>query len=157
MRRYRRKSTPADGRTVAAALFGDDERADEALSELEGHRLNLDEKPWRKRKTPEADLQRAILTWFRYERPSWLVHHSDAGSADSYRRGQLKRMGSRAGWPDLQVLRPGGGTFFIEVKAPQGRLSKGQEEMHERLRALGFRVHVVRSLDECAAAVALEG
>lgn len=51
------------------------------------------------------------------------------------------------GTPDLLVLgyKQAG---FIEVKTPKGKLSKVQEEMHEKLRLRGFKVIIARSLED---------
>lgn len=52
------------------------------------------------------------------------------------------------GVPDLLVLAPGGETTFLEVKTPKGTVSPIQAQHHKNLRALGFTVAVVRSVDE---------
>lgn len=51
------------------------------------------------------------------------------------------------GFPDLMVILPKRIVFF-EVKAPKGRLSPAQEEVHKRLWYLGHEVYVVRDVDE---------
>lgn len=47
----------------------------------------------------------------------------------------------QTGWPDRLMLVPGGLCFFIEFKAPKGRLSARQKVMHELLGELGFMVY----------------
>lgn len=66
-----------------------------------------------------------------------------------------KGMGQVAGWPDIIVL-PWSyiGPVFFEVKAPGGYASEAQKAIHERLRVLGYRVALVRSIDDVAAAMA---
>lgn len=49
---------------------------------------------------------------------------------------------------------PGGRIFFVELKAPTGRLSAVQEVVHHRLSSLGFTVVVLYSIDEVDAWVA---
>jgi hypothetical protein len=65
---------------------------------------------------------------------------------------QLRRMGARAGVPDLCVPVPfpalGFGAMYIEVKKPGGRLSAEQRTWHGRLMAAGNRVITVDSVDE---------
>jgi hypothetical protein len=54
------------------------------------------------------------------------------------------------GLPDRLFLIPtrGGRVWFVEFKAPDGRVSKRQQVVHAQLREMGFAVDVVRSRDE---------
>jgi len=62
--------------------------------------------------------------------------------------GMRKRdMGQTAGFPDLVILTHRG-ALFLEVKVEGGRVTPAQREVHERLRAMGYRVAVVRSVDD---------
>lgn len=54
---------------------------------------------------------------------------------------------STRGVPDRIVLMPGGRMTFVEVKAPGRRPTRVQRIMHDRLRALGFTVLVVDSME----------
>ena len=56
-----------------------------------------------------------------------------------------------AGVPDLIVIAPFG-VYFLEVKTTTGRLTKLQEHQHERMRAAGALVYVVRSTEAAEAA-----
>lgn len=49
------------------------------------------------------------------------------------------------GFPDRIVLLPGGAIAFAELKAPGEKPTLIQRRVHERLRALGFRVEVLDS------------
>ena len=60
----------------------------------------------------------------------------------------------RRGVPDRLVVLPGGRVMFVEVKAPNGRLSKLQEVEIARLRGLGARVAVIWSTDEISGVLA---
>ena len=60
----------------------------------------------------------------------------------------LKLLPSVAGLPDRLVLMPRGRLFFVELKAPTGRLSAVQSVIHHRLEELGFSVAVLYSPDE---------
>jgi len=60
----------------------------------------------------------------------------------------------RRGAPDLFVWWDGPHVWFVEVKSATGRLTPLQSAEHARLRASGFRVRVVSSLEEADAFVA---
>lgn len=47
--------------------------------------------------------------------------------------------------PDRLVCMPGGDMCFVELKAPGKKPTPLQEREHEKLRALGFVVHVIDS------------
>lgn len=51
------------------------------------------------------------------------------------------------GVPDRIVLMPGGRMTFVEVKAPGRSPTRLQRIMHDRLRALGFTVAVIDSME----------
>lgn len=49
-----------------------------------------------------------------------------------------------AGVPDRIVLLPGGRVYFVETKRPKGgRLTRMQEWWLTRLKAMGFKAHIV--------------
>lgn len=60
-------------------------------------------------------------------------------------KGQIRKLRwiGRRGAPDDFVWWPGPRSAFVEVKAPEGRLSALQTREIERLRADGFMVYVV--------------
>lgn len=105
------------------------------------------------RKTPEADLQRAILRYLGATLPhGFLFHHSPNGGMLKGEVGRSRGLGTKAGWPDLQIVgRNEAGepfTGYIEVKAPKGRLEAEQIAIHDRLKDCGFPVGVARSIDD---------
>lgn len=57
---------------------------------------------------------------------------------------KLNPIGLR-GLPDRMLLLLGGRVIFVELKIPSGRVSRLQTYVHDRLRALGFRVEVLWS------------
>ena len=66
--------------------------------------------------------------------------------------------GMTPGWPDIDVLLPGGRTVFLEVKNAKGKLSPFQRAMHIRIAELGHHVFVVRSVEHALEVVrAVEG
>ena len=69
---------------------------------------------------------------------------------------RLKRLGMVAGDPDLRIWKPGfEGPLvgFLEVKSATGKLTPAQREEIALLKADGFPVAVVRSVDEALAAL----
>ena len=99
---------------------------------------------------PERDIQikvasflalmemRGHLTYF---------HPPNGGSRGAREGAQFKRMGVRAGVPDLCIMWVGG-YGFIELKAPKGKLSKNQREYHGTLEKHGVQVRTASSLSE---------
>jgi hypothetical protein len=69
---------------------------------------------------------------------------------------KLKKMGRRAGIPDLLVL-AGSNLIGLEVKAPKGRQSKDQKAIQEQFEAAGGHYHLVRSIDDVRAVLAGHG
>lgn len=66
-----------------------------------------------------------------------------------------KAMGMQPGFPDLVVLPYAHvGPLFFEVKGPKGKVSPAQRIVIGRLEELGYRVAVVRSVDDVAARLA---
>lgn len=102
----------------------------------------------------EAPIQRAIVDYLRAQYPAWIVHHSrneiNKRGADIAREiYQAKLAGMMVGWPDLTVMPPSHvGPLFFEVKAEGGYATDAQRAVHDRLRALGYRVGIVRSIDD---------
>jgi hypothetical protein len=50
-----------------------------------------------------------------------------------------------AGWPDLEIIMPGGQTLRLELKSSSGRLSKAQVATRLQFMALGHTIHQIRS------------
>ena len=112
----------------------------------------------------ESQVQRAIVDYLRRVLPYAITHHSPNEGVRGGRAGYLdgamaKAAGQVSGYPDIEVLlhAKNGGPVFFEVKSRTGRLSNSQAVMHDRLDALGYRVAVVRSIDDVRAALASWG
>lgn len=107
-----------------------------------------------KRVDREGPIHRSILAYLRKVLPDALIHHSANEShingATAMRASmRKKRDGMVAGFPDLVVfpftsMPP----MFFEVKAEGNYASKAQKEVHAKLDALGYRVAVVRSIED---------
>lgn len=74
----------------------------------------------------------------------WLVFHVDNGNIKSM--GRLKKMGLQKGMPDIVALKVGK-IVFLEIKTPNGIISKEQLLIHERLAKEMFEVRVVRGIE----------
>ena len=70
---------------------------------------------------------------------------------------KLKRMGVKAGVPDLWFAVPGRPAFWLELKTIGGRLSEAQKEFIPAMRAAGVTIHVAHGLDEALAILESEG
>lgn len=102
----------------------------------------------------EAPIQRAIVRWLRLKFPAWIVHHSrneinKRGAAIAMEIAQAKQLGAVTGWPDLIIMPPAEvGPLFLEVKAEGNYPTEAQKQVHKMLGELGYRVGVVRSIDD---------
>lgn len=103
----------------------------------------------------EADIQRAIGAYLDRVLPQGSMWAAIPGG--EYRVGaregfRLKRLGARAGMPDILIVHDGRALFF-EVKRPGSYPTAVQRATHDALRIAGCRVSVVRSVDDARAAL----
>ena len=109
----------------------------------------------------EGPIQEAIVKYLEAVMPDALVHHcrneiNKRGGRKGWVKNTIamelakaKRRGVKAGFPDIIVLPYAHvGAIFFEVKAEGNYTSKTQKGIHEHLRALGYRVAVVRSIED---------
>lgn len=96
-----------------------------------------------KLKDPREDKEQIALV-NKLERMGHLVHHSPNGMNSNPITGAMfKKMGTKAGWPDMEIMTKKGGVIFVELKRRKGGvLSKAQIDIHEKLRVLGHTVIV---------------
>ena len=102
----------------------------------------------------EGPIHRAIVSWLRVVLPDAVTatvknEINKRGKAIQIEIAKAKANGVMPGFPDIICL-PGSDmpTMFFEVKAPGGYPSQSQKDVHARLTALGYRVAVVRSIDD---------
>lgn len=105
----------------------------------------------------EGPIHRSVLAYLRASLPAaWIIHHV-ANKPRSMRQGlREKKLGTVAGWPDIGIFGPsprGSSAWFMEIKAPGGRVSDEQREVHDRLQDAGFSVRIVRSVEDARKAV----
>ena len=116
----------------------------------------------KRRGTPEADLQRAVVTALRFALPKGaIIHHcpneiTEGGPRGAKRQAILVGMGVHPGFADLMVL-CAGRVLFLELKSLKGRLSPAQEAFRDVVTAQGFGWALVRSLDDALGALADHG
>jgi hypothetical protein len=90
----------------------------------------------------EEHIQAAIVMKLRQHGVAFEVGLEGARLSKS-QRGKAKIQGMDAGKCDIKVYQPGARTTHIELKRKGGRVSSEQSRWHDKLRALGFDVHVV--------------
>lgn len=116
----------------------------------------------KQRGTPEADIQRAIVSLLRAVLPKGsIVHHAAneiaaGGRAGHVRQAILVGMGVHPGFADLVVLSQGK-VMFLEVKSSTGRLRPAQEAFRDTVTEQGFGWALVRSVDDALAALRQHG
>jgi hypothetical protein len=116
----------------------------------------------KRRGTPEADLQRALVTALRFALPKTaILHHcanevTERGPRGAKRQAILVGMGVHAGFADLMVI-CGGRVLFLELKSLKGTLNPAQEAFRNAVLAQGFGWALVRSLDDALGALADHG
>lgn len=89
-----------------------------------------------------------VLAWLRTCAPDVLVHHSpNEGRRTRWEGQRMQALGTRAGWPDLELLYQGE-LAFIELKAEGGRLTDRQQQCIADIEAAGHLVAVCRSLQD---------
>lgn len=116
----------------------------------------------KRRGTPEADLQRAVVQALRFALPrTAIIHHcanevTEPGPRGAKRQAILVGMGVHPGFADLMVLCDGR-VLFLELKSLKGRLSPDQETFRDAVQAQGHGWALVRSLDDALGALADHG
>lgn len=116
----------------------------------------------KRRGTPEADLQRAVVQALRVALPrTTIIHHcanevTEPGPRGAKRQAILVGMGVHPGFADLMVLVEGR-VLFLELKSPKGRLAASQEAFRNAVLAQGHTWALVRSVDEALGVLADHG
>ena len=116
----------------------------------------------KRRGTPEADLQRSVVTALKFALPKTaIIHHcanevTEPGPRGAKRQAILVGMGVHRGFADLMVLCDSR-VLFLELKSLKGRLSPNQEAFRDTVLAQGFGWALVRSVDDALGALADNG
>ena len=105
----------------------------------------------------EDDLQRQVILMLKESLPiGTLYHHSpNEGMRKVQFKMKLKSMGTRFGWPDLEIFAPAhetitskNETLFIELKLAKGKLSANQVSIRDSLISAEFPWALCRSVEE---------
>ena len=105
----------------------------------------------------EDDLQRDVAAFLDYALPHGCVfHHSpNEGKRHVSYATRLRKMGTKYGWPDLELFCPGNTTvsgrneaIFIELKVKRGKLTSNQELVKNLITEAGFPHAVCKSIEE---------
>lgn len=104
----------------------------------------------------ESQLQKAILIWLEMlamqKRLHYLRINSGAMVKTDGERQRMIRM-APAGTSDLILFFRQGKTVFVELKKFDGKLTKQQREFGQKMQALNYDYHVIRSVEEMRALV----
>lgn len=100
-----------------------------------------------KRRTPEKDIQRAIVRLLSAH--GWVVAVTDAGQA--FVAGAWGGSRLPTGWPDLVALGPSGRVLLIECKSATGKQSDAQVSMQAWCERNGHHYVLARGVDEVLA------
>lgn len=97
----------------------------------------------------EDEEQQMVIEWasymsIRYPELQLLYHVPNGGSRNRVEASKLKRMGVKAGVPDLVLPVPRGGYagLYIELKVGKNKPTENQERWLERLMQQGYRTKV---------------
>lgn len=103
----------------------------------------------------EALIQEACVFWFSYTYPEWalLLHHSpNGGKRNAKEAAKFKKMGTRAGFPDLIFLLPNGTYHYlaIEMKTEEKGSTQTAHQKHyqQLIEQHGGKYEVCRSEPE---------
>lgn len=105
----------------------------------------------------EGPVQKSVLRYLRLTLPAgFIVQHTANRPRSRVQGGKEKALGAVAGWPDLGIFGPGPdgpSAWFMEIKAPGGKVSDDQREVHDQLMDAGFGIRIVRCVEDARKAV----
>lgn len=82
------------------------------------------------------DMHQPLLRWLKSENLEYIHARTDCEST------------IESGWPDITVIHTRLPALLIELKTEKGKLSQDQDDVHSRLRSKGYRVHVIRRIED---------
>ncbi|WP_335951732.1 VRR-NUC domain-containing protein [Acinetobacter beijerinckii] len=108
-------------------------------------------------KVPTEDQEQiTLMSWAHHVKfgngrlSDYLFHIPNGGSRNLIEASKLKKMGVKAGVPDLQLIIPNGliHGLWIELKSKAGKLQPSQRLMMQRLEEQGYMCKVCFGADE---------
>jgi hypothetical protein len=111
----------------------------------------------RAHKVPTEDQEQiTLMSWAHHVKfgngrlSDYLIHIPNGGSRNIIEAAKFKKMGVKAGVPDLQLLVPNGliHGLWIELKSKAGKLQPSQRLMMQRLEEQGYLCKVCFGADE---------
>lgn len=111
-------------------------------------------------KGTEDDLQRQVVAFLDAALPPGCVYHHSPNEGKRHISyiNRLKKMGTKYGWPDLELFCPADTTqsgqneaIFIELKAKRGVMNENQRRMRDQIIGAGFPWALCKSLDDVEA------
>lgn len=120
------------------------------LEKMDSHRYIPTLKGWSEAEEQEALIQWANAMTGRYPMLERLLHVPNGGSRHPAEAVHLKKMGVKAGVPDLFLPYQAKGRcgLWIEMKSEKGRPTALQKDWLEYLDSAGYRTAVCHSMDE---------
>lgn len=106
-------------------------------------------------KQPEAILQRSVCQYLDQALPhGWAYWHNHQNAPTVQAQARLKKLGVKAGLPDMMVVgptgdnEPGVNLIVIELKSSKGRTTEAQEDWLDRFQRMGAHAAVCRSIED---------
>lgn len=105
------------------------------------------------RQDREGPIHKAILDLIDLVLPGDAIYHHSpneldmAGPEAARQIAKARKLGTKPGWTDIEIVWQGR-FYAVEVKAPGGKLSQAQAEIHAAMRRAGAKVATVSSITE---------
>ena len=105
----------------------------------------------------EDDIQRQVVSWLDVALPPGCVYHHSPNEGRRHINyiNRLKQMGTKYGWPDLELFCPSTATksghneaIFIELKAKRGVMNENQRRMRDQIIEAGFAWALCKSIED---------
>lgn len=104
------------------------------------------DKPRRKLRHIEEDIQSSCVTWFRLTYPQYVIFACpNGGSRNRLEAINMKRSGVLAGVSDLIIIAKRA-VLFVKMKTKTGRQRENQKTFQSNIERLGFEYKICRSL-----------
>ena len=98
----------------------------------------------------EDDLQRQVASWLDVALPDGCVYHHSPNEGRRHINyiNRLKKMGTKYGWPDLELFCPGTATKSGNNEAKRGVMNENQRRMRDQIIEAGFAWALCKSIED---------